>query len=443
MSESIADTLKCPHCAANLVYDATLNKAVCNFCGSEFDPSMLKLIFTFENREEDEEIEDDTRQEITCNSCGATVITDENTSATFCYYCGSPALAGSRLRREFKPDYIIPFKLTREEAGEKFMQWGRENKYVPSDFMDPENIKKLTPLYVPFWLVDSKCHAQFFGTGTSYSSQRSEKIVFSLEREVDFRLKRVPFVGSKKMNRILMEAVEPFDYSELVPYRDAYLPGFYAERYNLKPSDMAQNVMYRLENYARSSCDVMSSQYDEVRLKAGDIDVSDIRYSYALLPVWFLNYQKDGVYHGFAINGQTGEACGMLPYSKKKRTMALTTTVLLWLVLPMILLTLLVIGLRPEGKGSELLIDVMTYLYYAIFFVATGVVYVFIKKFRKKRIESRNPIDKAPDLSEYYDATQKTDLKHKDERLGVYPLDDNESYALRHKKLFKFLDKIF
>jgi hypothetical protein len=111
--------------------------------------------------------------------------------------------------------------------------------------------------------------------------------------------------------------------------------------------------------------------------------------------------------------------------------------------MPMILLTLLVIGLRPEGKGSELLIDVMTYLYYAIFFVATGVVYVFIKKFRKKRIESRNPIDKAPDLSEYYDATQKTDLKHKDERLGVYPLDDNESYALRHKKLFKFLDKIF
>ena len=149
MSGNIADTLKCPHCAANLVYDALSKKSVCNFCGSAFDPQVLELSFAFENKADEHDIDDEGRQEFTCNSCGATVITDDKTSASFCCYCGSPALAGHRLRREFKPDYIIPFKLTREQAEEKFMEWGRTNKYVPHDFMDRENIKKLTPLYVP------------------------------------------------------------------------------------------------------------------------------------------------------------------------------------------------------------------------------------------------------------------------------------------------------
>ena len=200
MSENIADTLKCPHCAANLIYDGQSGKSVCKFCGSEFDPNVLKLSFAFEKKDDEAELDEDTgKQEIICNSCGATVITDENTSATFCCYCGSPALAGRRLRKEFKPDYIIPFKLTREDAEAKFMEWGKTNKYIPSDFMDAENIKKLTPLYVPFWLVDSKCEANFYGIGFIYD--KNTKCAFNLERNLQFFLKRVPFVGSKKMNR--------------------------------------------------------------------------------------------------------------------------------------------------------------------------------------------------------------------------------------------------
>ena len=44
MSENIADTLKCPHCQANLFYDSTSNKSVCKFCGSEFDPNVLEVV---------------------------------------------------------------------------------------------------------------------------------------------------------------------------------------------------------------------------------------------------------------------------------------------------------------------------------------------------------------------------------------------------------------
>ncbi len=450
MSEFIADTLKCPHCAANLKFDGTSGKSVCSFCGSEFDPQLLRLSFAFENKSDESEIEDSDRQEITCNSCGATVITDDNTSAAFCCYCGSPALVGHRLRREFRPDFIIPFKLTREEAEAKFMEWGKTNKYIPSDFMDKENIKKLTPLYVPFWLVDSKCDAEFYGTGKVYDRPGHKKSVFNIQRNIKFSLRRVPFVGAKKMNRLLMEAVEPFDYSEMVPYNDAYLPGYYAERYNLRPSDMAQNVIWRLESYARQSGKAMSFEYDDVELTDGYIDISECKYSYALLPIWFLNYQSEGVYHGFAINGQTGEACGKLPYSRFKRMRALALCIMKWLVLPMSVLLALLIASSPPGllylggpKISPGVFRLTTYFMYFIIFAGIGVAYAFLRIFRRKLKETTNPIDEEPDLSQYYDTTQKSQMTRDDDFAWISSLSEEEEKYLIRKKMYKWIDKHF
>ena len=59
MSENLADTIKCPHCAANLIYDGRTGKSVCKFCGSEFDPNVLKLSFSFEQKDDEAEIDED------------------------------------------------------------------------------------------------------------------------------------------------------------------------------------------------------------------------------------------------------------------------------------------------------------------------------------------------------------------------------------------------
>ena len=443
MYDNTADTLKCPHCASNLFYDSSSRRAVCKFCGSDFDPNILKLSFSFEDRTDEKETDDSRMQEFFCNSCGATVITDENTSASFCCYCGSPALAGRRLRREFKPDVIIPFKLTREQAEAKFLEWGKTNKYVPSGFMDKENIKKLTPLYVPFWLVDATCSASFFGTGLIYGRGDKVKTAFSVERDVTFCVKRVPFVGSKKMSRALMEAVEPFDYSEMVPYKDAYLPGYYAERYNLTPNDMAQNVTWRLESYARQSCVAISTQYDDTNLADGFTDITDCKYSYALLPIWFLNYEEDGVYYGFAINGQTGESCGKLPYSKPKRMVAIAKTVMLWLLLPELVLAATALGLMYESGvaiHTGIWFHLSVFMMYGAIFLGMGVVYVFLKKLRRKLIETTNPIDKVPDLSQYYDSSTKVDIVKHDDLLGVFNMSSDD---VRKRRFYKWIDKIF
>jgi len=424
--DNSAVTYKCPGCAGNLFYNADLNKLSCKFCGSDYNPDVLEILEAFNKvAHEEDAAEDDGKHEIVCGSCGATVITDENTASAICCFCGSPALSPRRLTKEFRPDYLIPFKVTREEAKKLFIDWAANNKYIPDDFTSEENINKLTGLYVPFWLVDCKCYADFYGTG--YINQGDSRAVFALDREVEFYVQRVPFDGSKEISNRLMAAVEPFDYSEMVEYKDSYLPGFYAERYNQTPLELSEGVSNRMKNYAEETVKILScGQYDEVRFNTGFSNASEFKHSYALLPVWFMNYQYEGINYGFAINGQTGEACGDLPYSKAKRRKSLIKTTLLNLVLPTIpalllflsyFISLIMLSTARNSNGyakaffksgsGDVYMELAPYLSFAGVLLFVFIFARFRKRWIKVSNESQNPIDPPPHVEEYYDALKK------------------------------------
>ena len=42
----------------------------------------------------------------TCPSCGAEIVTDSTTAATFCYYCHNPVVLSGRVSGEFLPDLV-------------------------------------------------------------------------------------------------------------------------------------------------------------------------------------------------------------------------------------------------------------------------------------------------------------------------------------------------
>ena len=46
--------------------------------------------------------------------------------------------------------------------------------------------------------------------------------------------------------------------------------------------------------------------------------VANVKWKYALLPVWFLSYTYRGKLYCYAMNGQTGKFGGSLPLDKKK-----------------------------------------------------------------------------------------------------------------------------
>ncbi len=51
-----------------------------------------------------------------CTACGAELMVNEVETSTFCSYCGQPTIVFDRVTSTKKPQYILPFMVTKEEA---------------------------------------------------------------------------------------------------------------------------------------------------------------------------------------------------------------------------------------------------------------------------------------------------------------------------------------
>ena len=357
----MADTIKCPNCSGNLKFDPETQKLGCDFCGASFDPSLFnaevdELIKdrpapvmeeqpVQEQAQPQEEVVTEVSEaigpseqaqqaqapdshmgeqvEFVCNSCGARVVTDKNTSATFCAFCGSPALVGQRLTNEFKPQYMIPFKVSREKAEEAFLKWAGKGKWTPFGFVSKENIKKLTGLYVPFWLFNIKSHIDIEASAQdiSYSGDKIITSYYDVVRQGDAEWKNVPLDGETRIDDKLMEAIEPFEFSKMIPYDYDYIPGFYADRYDQDAQALAKRATDRgiagMDQVIKNS---IGKKYDKYKITKNRSMITSMAANYALLPVWFMAYKYHNKMYYFAMNGQTGEVAGQIPVSTVKKT---------------------------------------------------------------------------------------------------------------------------
>ena len=114
-----AITYKCPNCDGGLVFDPESGTYACEYCLSKFTQEEL----TSESAESQQGAEPQQSAESQqsavvyhCPSCGAEIITDETTAATFCFYCHNPIVLAGKLEGEYLPDGIIPFKITKDDT---------------------------------------------------------------------------------------------------------------------------------------------------------------------------------------------------------------------------------------------------------------------------------------------------------------------------------------
>ncbi len=444
-----ANSVKCPSCASNIFYEPEINGMMCRNCGNVYDPTTMEPRGSLGiNKEHDytgdgDMSEDDKkRHEIICNSCGTALVADENTMSTMCPFCGSPALITKRMSREFKPDYIIPFKIDKDRATSIFNEWLATRQFTPRGFKNKCRLAKMTALYVPFWLLD--CHVNTEMSGTGKNRQGLTKLVYEVNSTLTYYVKGVPFDGALKIANKLMEAIEPFDYSEMVKFESKYLQGFYADKYDLKPTDIAEKMFRRLDSFSYGENDVIARKYDEYEARPEKTFswMSDVKTKYCLLPVWFMTVEFDGKQYQFAVNGQTGEASGQMPTTSTADKLEFFNRIVSskwkWvpilsaLVIPVILGELLFRDLRITPFKTFMIrflsvLEILTLVFIALMFVAS-----FLSKFVTKRIrkvaDEVNDYDKDPGLDHYLDMTQKSKIKVEENFLGqVMKETDNEN----------------
>lgn len=323
---------KCPSCGAPIHFNPTAGKWKCDYCNSEFDLEEMQkynnasteVNNTSENNEEVKNTDDTVYISYKCQNCGAEIVADEQTAATFCVYCGNTAILKNKLSGEFRPDFIIPFKTEKEAAIKAFEELSKGRPFMPKDFNSKANIEKIKGIYIPFWLYDFNVDGELnLKAERSHTTSTHDNIYiktdhYKLYRTATMNFIKIPVDGSTRFDNDIMNSIEPFNYSELIPYNHAYLSGFLAEKYDVDGDSSSKEAQDRALESGRTKIFNDVKDFESKVIVEDNLQAKLTNKSYALLPVWMVNVKYKDKYYLFAMNGQTGEFIGDIPLDKDK-----------------------------------------------------------------------------------------------------------------------------
>ena len=328
---------QCPCCGAGLRFGGDTQQLTCEYCDNRFDIDTVRAYNASQSVSDTAEViwdrpsADDWPEEeqemlncFNCPSCGAEIVSDANTAATFCPYCDSPSIMPSRLSGSLRPDAVLPFRTTKEDAKAAFLSLCKGKPLLPRSFTQDHRLEKITGMYVPFWLYD--CEGDMTGSykatrihhwmDSKYTYTRTEH--FLLNRAASARFSGIPMDASSKMEDIFMESIEPFDLGQLTDFDTAFLTGYFADRYDVVAESGKERVRQRVENSMNDQLQSSLIGYATVVPVSRQLQIDHSKARYVLLPVWMLNTVFQGKTYTFAMNGQTGKMTGTLPICPKK-----------------------------------------------------------------------------------------------------------------------------
>lgn len=370
-------SFKCPNCDGELIFDPATQKYKCEYCSSSFSQKELDELQPAVGAETKETVEpqqeehtdnqqlDENNMEnqseakqtsesqdgnaaeeaviYSCPSCGAQIVTDATTAATFCYYCHNPVVLGGRLEGKYLPNKVIPFKITKKQAEQRFLEYVGKKKFVPKAFFNKKQIECLSGVYFPYWLYDVQlqgamnAEAKAVRVWVAGDEEFTETKNYQLVREGDVLLKNLPENALQKANSKLASGVMPYKFEDMEEFQMGYLSGFLAERRDIEQDTVQGKMQNEMRTQAEKMMRDTMKGYNSVRVLNSNFKALKEKWSYVLLPVWTVTYKgRNGKMYYYSMNGQTGNVCGELPIDYKKVTLVSVITALVVLVAALI-----------------------------------------------------------------------------------------------------------
>lgn len=338
---------KCPNCGGALEFNSAIQKMKCLYCDNEFDVETLKAMDEASQiTSSDDQMnwnvsggdtfsseEADSLNAYVCKSCGGEIIAEETTGATSCPFCGNPVVVSNKFAGDLRPNYIIPFKFSKEDAKNSLKKHLEGKRLLPKVFKSENHIDEIKGIYVPFWMFDADVNGTVTYDATTvdhwsdsqYDYTRTNH--FEILRQGNVSFTNIPVDASTKMADDLMQSIEPFNFNEAVDFQTAYFAGYLADKYDVSVEESLPKINSRVKTSTEDSFrSTINNLYASVTTKASFVNVQNGSYKYALLPVWILNTSWKGEKYVFAMNGQTGKFVGNLPMDKSLRNKYLLGT---------------------------------------------------------------------------------------------------------------------
>lgn len=222
-----------------------------------------------------------------CSGCGAKLIFEENEAVTSCAFCGRKLVRETYARTADMPEAIIPFALTKEEAKERLAAWCRKNRRKRESRHLSAKAGELEGYYLPYEMVR--------GPVSLCVNKTNETEVFRAGGYLE-----AEFVNcSKQLDNLLLDAMEPYDLSELREFDYAFVAG-----QKVKISDITSaQAAERMQEEADSGYRVFMEKIWGTKAISLNSHADPVFEVPVLLPVYYIN---DGGVCA-AVNGQTGK----------------------------------------------------------------------------------------------------------------------------------------
>lgn len=274
-----------------------------------------------------------------CESCGSEVGVDPEQRSYVCPFCDStyvvefaPETSGRQ-----RPEFIIGFAVTPDDALEKFRHWLANNSWFrPGDLAQAKIEEKMKGVYLPFWsfsmLAESRWGAEigeYWYTTETYTTTDSKGRTQTRTRRVQHTewwnlsgqhhryYSGYLVSGSRGLSQADAERIKPFQLPALKRYEPYFLAGWLAEEYSVAREaalDASQQYFYAQEQRNIT----LFLPGDTSRGLQVSTRFRDANSDLCLLPVYVLSYRYQEKIYRFLVNGQTGKLAGDKPVSWRR-----------------------------------------------------------------------------------------------------------------------------
>ena len=371
----------CPRCGGLLHYDIESQKLKCHACGE------LTELSHYDPAPQEEQSGTMSVLEYRCPQCGAAVHTTETNLISYCNHCGSEVLFTERMTETQRPDWIVPFQISREKCEAIYREHMGKAVFAPDAARKAVEAKYFQPIYVPFYLhegVLDDCADMIYDQdehGLTYTYSQKLKCNITVGPEAQ--------CAASQMDPVLADQLS-FSTERKVPFSPAYLCGFYAEEPDMRTvsddwSNLAEYMKaYTLQVARDANVDGAGNKQVEIKLP------KEIPHQtrMILLPVWLLGEKQGERMLYTAIDGSDGSIVCETPIQHRK-VYALGAILGVLLAVVFMLLSSVVI-LR-----AKLLVGLCAVLVAACYYVVEGTLNLHgqreegMKRWRQRKVAGR------------------------------------------------------
>ena len=259
-----------------------------------------------------------------CVNCGATTVISKCELSKCCAYCGASNVIESDEMSGMRPDAVLPFTLTKEDAGKCATNWAKKKFFAPRKFkksLTPENINGN---YNPSFTFDSDAHCKYNGRLGEYyyetrmvngKSEQVRKVrYFNISGTYNTSFDDVLIQASDKISQKTLDKIQPFDTNSSQEYSANYLYGFSATQYTRDGKtcwNSAKEIMYQ----SAKRQILAQYTYDVIDYFNMDVNFHNVTYKYVLLPLYIGHFDFKSKLYNFFVNGRNGKTTGKVPVS--------------------------------------------------------------------------------------------------------------------------------